>query len=182
MTPKRHRGRVPSRIRPRWPRKSPPSRRERRRAKRRERRIARGRRLITFRTLLFIILLGAVLAGAYYAVEWYDTNSYFVRVDHNELVVYQGRIGGFLWYNPVEVKRTGVTTADVPAHLRRCPHQRGGGVLGGQRGGLRGQSGGGQELSGESVLRILRPHSRVLTTTAPPTTAAPTTPTTAKAP
>ena len=26
-----------------------------------------------------------------------------------------GRIGGFLWYNPVEVKRTGVTTADVPA-------------------------------------------------------------------
>jgi len=93
----------------------PPGRRERRRAKRRERRIARGRRLITFRTLLFVILLGAVLAGAYYAVDWYDTNSYFVGVNNNELVVYQGRIGGFLWYNPVEVKRTGVTTADVPA-------------------------------------------------------------------
>ncbi len=91
-----------------------PSRRERRRAKRRERRIARGRRLITFRTLLFVILLGAVLAGAFYAVRWYDTNSYFVGVDHNELVIYQGRIGGFLWYNPVEVQRTGVTTADVP--------------------------------------------------------------------
>ena len=42
----------------------PPSRRERRRAKRRERRMARGRRLITFRTLLFVILLAAVLAGA----------------------------------------------------------------------------------------------------------------------
>lgn len=91
-----------------------PSRRERRRAKRRERRIARGRRLITFRTLLFVILLGAVLAGAYYAVRWYDTNSYFVGVNHNELVIYQGRIGGLLWYNPVEVQRTGVTTADVP--------------------------------------------------------------------
>lgn len=92
-----------------------PSRRERRKAKRRERRIARGRRLITFRTLLFVILLGATLAGAFYAVRWYDTNSYFVGVNHNELVIYQGRIGGFLWYNPVEVQRTGVTTADVPA-------------------------------------------------------------------
>ena len=93
-----------------------PSRGERRRAKRRERRIARGRRLITFRTLLFVILVVAVLAGAYFAVRWYDTNSYFVGVDNNELVIYQGRIGGFLWYNPVEVPggRTGVTTADVP--------------------------------------------------------------------
>ena len=91
-----------------------PSRRERRRAKRRERRIARGRRLITFRTLLFVIILAAVLAGAFYAVRWYDTNSYFVGVDNNELVIYQGRIGGFLWYNPVAVQRTGVTTADVP--------------------------------------------------------------------
>jgi len=92
-----------------------PSRRERRRAKRRERRAARGRRLITFRTLLFVILFGAVLAGAFYAVRWYDTNSYFVRVSNNELVIYQGRVGGFLWYHPQQVERTGVTTADVPA-------------------------------------------------------------------
>ena len=91
------------------------SRRERRRAKRRERRAARGRRLITFRTLLFVILFGAVLAGAFYAVRWYDTNSYFVGVSNNELVIYQGRVGGFLWYHPQQVERTGVTTADVPA-------------------------------------------------------------------
>ena len=92
-----------------------PSRRERRRAKRRERRMARGRRLITFRTLLFVILLAAVLVGAFAAVRWYDINSYFVRAQDNELVIYQGRIGGLLWYHPVEVERTGVTTADVPA-------------------------------------------------------------------
>ena len=91
------------------------SRRERRRAKRRERRTARGRRLITFRTLLFVILFGAVLAGAFYAVRWYDTNSYFVGVSNNELVIYQGRVGGFLWYHPQQVERTGVTTADVSA-------------------------------------------------------------------
>jgi PPM family protein phosphatase len=97
------------------PESAPPSRRERRRAKRRERRLARGRRLITFRTLLFIVLLGAVVAGALAAIRWYDTNSYFVKVKSNELIIYQGRIGGFLWYNPSEVVRTGVTTADVPA-------------------------------------------------------------------
>ncbi len=92
-----------------------PSRRERRRAKRRERRMARGRRLITFRTLLFVILLAAVLVGVFAAVRWYDINSYFVRAQDNELVIYQGRIGGLLWYHPTQVDRTGVTTADVPA-------------------------------------------------------------------
>ena len=40
-----------------------PGRRERRRAKRRQRRRERGRRLITFRTFLFVILVGAVLAA-----------------------------------------------------------------------------------------------------------------------
>jgi hypothetical protein len=30
-------------------------------------------------------------------------------------VIYQGRIGGLLWYHPTEVERTGVTTADVPS-------------------------------------------------------------------
>jgi serine/threonine protein phosphatase PrpC len=91
-----------------------PGRRERRRAKRRERRMARGRRLITVRTLIFIVLVAALVVGALFAVRWYDTNSYFVGVNNNELVIYQGRIGGFLWYHPQEVERTGVTTADVP--------------------------------------------------------------------
>lgn len=93
-----------------------PRRRDRRRAKRRARRAARGRRLVSVRTLLFVLLFGAILYGAYFAVRWYDTNSYYVAVSHNELVIYQGRIGGFLWYHPVEVERTGVTTADVPAY------------------------------------------------------------------
>lgn len=94
----------------------PPSRRERRKAKRRERRTARGRRLITFRTLVVVVILAALVVGALAAIRWYDTNSYYVRVDNNELIIYQGRVGGFLWYNPTVVKRTGVTTADVPSN------------------------------------------------------------------
>ncbi len=98
------------------PEEPSPSRRERRRARRRARRMARGRRLVTIRTLLFVLLFAAVVVGAFYAVRWYDTNSYFVQVTDNELVIYQGRVGGFLWYHPVEVERTGVTTADVPSN------------------------------------------------------------------
>jgi protein phosphatase len=96
-----------------------PNRREQRKAKRRERRRDRGRRLITFRTLLFLILFVAIVGAGYYSVRWYNTNSYFVRINSNELVIYQGRIGGFLWYKPVEVQRTGATVADVePTYLR----------------------------------------------------------------
>jgi len=95
-----------------------PDRRERRKAKRRERRRDRGRRLITFRTLLFVILFVAIVGAGYFSVRWYNTNSYFVKLNGNELVIYQGRIGGFLWYHPVEAQRTGVTTADVgPTYL-----------------------------------------------------------------
>lgn len=92
-----------------------PSRRERRRARRRERRLARGRRLITLRTLIFSIVVVVVIAGAFAAIRWYNVNSYYVGVQDNELIIYQGRIGGFLWYHPVEVERTGVTIADVPS-------------------------------------------------------------------
>jgi PPM family protein phosphatase len=91
-----------------------PRGRDRRRQRRRQKRTARGRRLVTPRTVIFVVLFAAVLAGAFYALRWYNTNSYFVGVDNNELVVYQGRIGGFLWFHPVAVDRTGINTADVP--------------------------------------------------------------------
>ena len=93
-----------------------PSRRQRRKAKRRARRMARGRSLITIRTLIFVLILAALVVGGLAAIRWYNNNSYFVAVDHNELVIYQGRVGGFLWYNPVQLQATGVTTADVPSN------------------------------------------------------------------
>ena len=102
------------RMRPRAvPEASEPGRRERNRARRRARRRARGRRLVTFRTLLFVVVLAGIVVGTLSALRWYDTNSYFVGLDGNELVIYQGRVGGLLWYHPVEVERTGVTTGDV---------------------------------------------------------------------
>jgi PPM family protein phosphatase len=93
-----------------------PGFRDRWRARRKARRAARGRRLITVRTVLFAVLLGAIVFGAYYAVRWYDTNAYYVQVNNNELMIYHGRVGGGVLYKPVEVQRTGVTTADIPAY------------------------------------------------------------------
>ena len=104
-----------------------PGRRERRKAKRRERRIARGRRLITFRTLLFLILFAAVLAGAFFAVRWYDTNSYFVGVDNNELVIYQGRIGRLPLVPPGGGGAHRRHHRRRSRHLPRRPQRRGGG-------------------------------------------------------
>jgi protein phosphatase len=98
----------PESLRPKW--------RDRWRARRKARRAAHGRRLITVRTLLFVVILGAIVFGAYYAVRWYDTNAYYVQVDNNELMIYHGRISGGVLYKPVEVERTGITTADVPAY------------------------------------------------------------------
>jgi protein phosphatase len=98
----------PEPLKPKW--------RDRRRAKRRARRAARGRRVVTLRTILFFVVLGAIVAGGLFALKWYDTNSYFVQAKGNELVIYQGRIGGFLWYHPVKDVATGITTADIPAY------------------------------------------------------------------
>ncbi len=84
----------------------------------REHHRSRGRRLITVRTVIVVVVVAAVIYGAFYAVRWYNNNSYYVRAQGNQLVIYQGRIGGFLWYRPVVVERTGVTTNDVPPPYR----------------------------------------------------------------
>jgi protein phosphatase len=75
----------------------------------------RGQRRITFRSVFFVLLVGAVGYGAYSLINWYATNSYFVGIDRGQLVIYRGRPGGFLWTKPEVVHRTGVTTAEVPS-------------------------------------------------------------------
>jgi len=73
----------------------------------------RGPRRITFRVLFFLILLGALAYGAWYVIKVYVNDSYFVAVQKNELVIYQGRPGGFLGIEPKIVAHTHVTTAQV---------------------------------------------------------------------
>jgi serine/threonine protein phosphatase PrpC len=77
------------------------------------RRRAKGPRRITFRVLLFLVLLGGLAYGAWYVIKVYVGDSYFVGLQKNELVIYQGRPGGFLGLEPKIVDHTGVTTAEV---------------------------------------------------------------------
>jgi protein phosphatase len=79
----------------------------------RQRRLAGIPRRVTFRVLLFTVLLVAVVAAAYGFVRWYATDNWYVTLDGSHLAIYQGRPGGLLGFEPKLVDRTEVTTADV---------------------------------------------------------------------
>lgn len=72
-------------------------------------------RAITIRVVAFVMLFAAVLVGAYFLVRWYAMDSYYVTIDHSELVIYQGHPGGVLWFQPRVADRTGVSAAQIPS-------------------------------------------------------------------
>lgn len=72
-------------------------------------------RRLTFRVVGFFVLLLAVLAAGVLAVWWYANNSYYVGLANNQVVIYQGRMGGLLWFKPHVVERTSLAAGQVPA-------------------------------------------------------------------
>jgi PPM family protein phosphatase len=75
-------------------------------------------RPITFRVVGFIVVLAALVAGAFAAIGFYARGSYFVGIAAEQLTIYQGRPGGLLWFEPTLVERTDVTTAAIlPSRL-----------------------------------------------------------------
>jgi protein phosphatase len=88
-----------------------PSRKERR-AERRRQRPQRSR--LTWRVLLFTLLVLGVIGGAFATIQWYGTSTYYVAFDGDEVVIYQGRPGGILWVDPELEERTGIERTDVP--------------------------------------------------------------------
>jgi protein phosphatase len=95
-------------------RKAParPSRSERR-AERKARRSTRSR--VTWRVLAFVVLLVAVIGGAFATIQWYGTSTYFVAFDGDEVAIFQGRPGGLLWIDPTLEDDTGIHRDEVPA-------------------------------------------------------------------
>ena len=93
----------------------PPRDTARFREPRRARRAGRGvGRFLAF-ALPILVIIGVGIA----AVGWYARNSYFVAFDHGKVVVYQGRPGGVLFWDPTVVEKTKLTRAD----LRQDPRQ-----------------------------------------------------------
>jgi PPM family protein phosphatase len=71
-------------------------------------------RRITVRVLLFVVILAAIVAGAFAVVRWYVDSSYYVKIHQGQVVIYQGRMGGFLGIQPKIVQRTGIAANSVP--------------------------------------------------------------------
>jgi PPM family protein phosphatase len=74
---------------------------------------SRGERIITARVVLFAILLLGLLGGVVGVVGWYVENAYYVGLSKGEVVVYHGRIGGLLWFQPSVVDRTTISVKQI---------------------------------------------------------------------
>jgi protein phosphatase len=73
-------------------------------------------RMITLRVVAFFAVLLVILALAAVAIGWYARSDYFVGLKGDKVMIYQGRPGGVLWFNPTIARRTNVTTANVLPH------------------------------------------------------------------
>jgi len=71
------------------------------------------RRAITLRVIGFMTALAVLLALAVVAIAWYARGSYFVGTADSRLVIYKGRPGGLLWFQPTVAERTNVSTSAV---------------------------------------------------------------------
>lgn len=78
-------------------------------------------RLVSVRSVVFVALLVALGFAVYAGIRWYFENSYFVTVRDGTVVIEQGRIGGFLGFEPHVVHPRGYVappaTAVLPYHL-----------------------------------------------------------------
>jgi serine/threonine protein phosphatase PrpC len=73
----------------------------------------RSRRL-TWRVAAFAVSLLLLVALVVGALGWYARKTYFVTIDDEQVTIFKGRPGGFLWFDPTVEERTGIALDDVP--------------------------------------------------------------------
>ncbi len=77
-------------------------------------------RRFTWRVVLFLAALVAVVAAGFGAVAYYGSHSYFVGINGDDVVaIYKGRPGGFLWMGSSQVEATPLQRAQVPPSALR---------------------------------------------------------------
>lgn len=74
----------------------------------------RSRRL-TWRVAAFAVALLLLIALVVGALGWYATNTYFVAIADEQVTIFKGRPGGFLWFDPTVEQVTEIPLAEVPA-------------------------------------------------------------------
>lgn len=70
-------------------------------------------RRFTWRVLVFVVALLALLGLVAYLLAAYARGTYFVAFDGDQVVIEQGRPGGFLIWDPTIEEETGLTRADL---------------------------------------------------------------------
>jgi hypothetical protein len=69
---------------------------------------------VTWRVLLFVLLVVALVGGVVATIQWYGTSTYFVGFDGDQVAIFKGRPGGVLWIDPELVDVTGLARDEVP--------------------------------------------------------------------
>jgi serine/threonine protein phosphatase PrpC len=73
------------------------------------------RRVVTWRTVAFVLVLAAVVGVGYGAINYYGRHTYYVGFSEDAVVVFRGKPGGVLWIKPEAVERTQLTRQTVPS-------------------------------------------------------------------
>ena len=79
-------------------------------------------RRFTWRVVVFVLALLLLVALVIGALGWYARNTFFVVIDDEQVTIFKGRPGGFLWFDPTVEDRTGITSRTCPRPS--CPTSR----------------------------------------------------------
>jgi protein phosphatase len=71
-------------------------------------------RRVTWRVVLFTVILLALVAGAFATIQWYGQSTYFVGFDGDRVAIFKGRPGGVLWIDPTLEERSDLERDRVP--------------------------------------------------------------------
>lgn len=73
----------------------------------------RAERFVTFRVVLFIVVLLGLFGGIAGFTVWFNRASYFVGIKDGYVTIYEGRPGGFLWFKPTVARVTNLQLTGV---------------------------------------------------------------------
>ena len=68
---------------------------------------------LTLRVVVFVVALMVVLAAMVGAVGFFARGGYYVGLEDDRIVIFKGRPGGLLWFEPTVEERTEVGLGDV---------------------------------------------------------------------
>ncbi len=72
-------------------------------------------RRVTWRVVLFTLIVIGLVGGAFATIQWYGRSTYFVGFDGDRVAIYKGRPGGLLWIDPKLEDLTDLERDRVPA-------------------------------------------------------------------